>query len=122
MKRFSIFMTLILILGIVISGVAYPATNPKMSNDIKTLVKGNNNFAFDIYRKLCDGSKQNLFLSPYSISTALGMTYAGAKGNTQKQMAKTLHYNLPQKSLHNAFSDIMKSLEDGGKKRGYHAL
>ncbi|MCD4784111.1 MAG: serpin family protein [Candidatus Eremiobacteraeota bacterium] len=119
MKRTTIFITLMIIIGLLISGTAYPARKPGMSDDMKTLVKGNNDFGFDIYRKLCAGSKQNLFLSPYSISTALGMTYAGAKGNTQKQMSKVLHYDLPQKRLHKSFSDIMKSLDEGGKRRGY---
>lgn len=53
------------------------------------VVEGNNRFAMELYRTLraTDG---NLFFSPYSVSTALAMTYAGAKGPTEAQMAETL--------------------------------
>ncbi len=48
-------------------------------SDVETLVKGNNSFCFDLYRQLKE-EDGNLFFSPYSISTALAMTYAGAGG------------------------------------------
>ncbi|UCD09578.1 MAG: serpin family protein, partial [Dehalococcoidales bacterium] len=48
----------------------------------------------------------NLFFSPYSISSALSMTYAGARGKTEKQMADTLRYRLSQESLHPAFNAL----------------
>ena len=61
----------------------------KADPDLEELVRGNNEFAFDLYAQL---SKKpgNVFFSPYSISTALGMTYAGARGNTAKEMANSL--------------------------------
>ncbi len=57
--------------------------------ETKLVAEGNNQFALQLYRKLQD-DKGNLFFSPYSISTALAMTYAGARGVTQEQMARTL--------------------------------
>jgi serpin B len=62
-----------------------PAPDP----DTKLIAEGNNRFALQLYQKLHD-EKGNLFLSPYSISTALAMTYAGAHGATEEQMARTL--------------------------------
>jgi len=55
------------------------------------VVEGNNQFSLALYGKLrqTDG---NLFFSPYSISTALAMTYAGAEGRTARQMAETLGF------------------------------
>jgi serine protease inhibitor len=47
------------------------------ANSINALVTGNNDFVFDLYGKLTDDSKGNLFFSPYSISTSLAMTYGG---------------------------------------------
>ena len=60
---------------------------------------GNSAFAFDLYRTL-SSEDGNLFFSPYSISQALAMTYAGARGETERQMADTLHFALPQDALH----------------------
>ena len=60
------------------------------SGDLAALVEGGNEFAFDLYGRLAgDG---NLFFSPYSISTALTMTVAGARGNTELEMAAALHF------------------------------
>jgi len=66
-------------------------------NDMNSLVAGNSDFAFDLYGKLKGDSnipKGNIFFSPYSISTALAMTYGGACSETQDQMATTLHFTL----------------------------
>ena len=76
-------------------------------------VAANNDFAFDLYRSLHleDG---NLFYSPYSISLAVAMAYAGARGETEKQMSATLHYVLPQDQLHPVFNRLDQSLNTSG--------
>jgi hypothetical protein len=58
----------------------------------KSLVDANTDFALDLYQQL-DKNQGNIFFSPYSISTALAMTYAGARGQTEEQMAAVLHFN-----------------------------
>ena len=84
--------------------------------EVDKLVRGNGAFAFDLYRTL-SADDGNLFFSPYSISTALGMTYAGARGETERQMADTLHFLLPQDRLHAAFNTLHLDLDSqGGKK------
>jgi serpin B len=89
-------------------------------NDIKEAVAGNSNFAFDLYGKLKNNEPNaNLFFSPYSISTALAMTYAGARGNTEKQMATALHFTLPNQRLHPALGAMQKQLVRDEKSRGY---
>lgn len=72
-------------------------------SDLEVLVDGNSAFALDLYQQLAkeDG---NLFFSPYSISAAFAMTYAGARGETERQMAEVLHFDLPQDKLHAAFN------------------
>ena len=81
------------------------------------LVKGNSTFAFDLYRTLSTAD-ENLFFSPYSISIALGMTYAGARGETARQMADTLHYLIPQDRFHPALNALYLDLDSrGGGKR-----
>ncbi|MCK5720465.1 MAG: serpin family protein [Thiomargarita sp.] len=68
-----------------------------------------NNFALDIYTQLHEAEQANLFFSPYSISSAFAMVYAGAKGETKKQMATALNFNENQ-NIHLGFSDLEKNL------------
>ncbi len=79
-------------------------------SEIDDLVRGNSAFAFDLYQTL-NSEDGNLFYSPYSISIALGMTYAGARGETESQMADTLHFTLPQGTLHPAFNTLYQDLD-----------
>ena len=83
----------------------------------ENLVQGNTAFAVQLYREL--GQKEgNLFFSPYSVSSALGMTYAGARGNTEKEMAGVLHFNLSQTELHPAFKRLNRELAATARKSG----
>ena len=82
---------------------------------LAALVKGNNEFAFNLYQALRQKEGQNIFYSPYSISIALAMTYAGARGDTEKQMADTLHYLLSQDVLHPAFNCLDLELAKRGE-------
>ena len=69
--------------------------NPEVSSTmLGKLVADNNRFAFDLFHAL--NGEGNLFFSPYSISTALAMAYAGAQGETADQIANVLRYSLPQ--------------------------
>jgi len=77
---------------------------------LQELSQGNLGFAVDLYHQL-SGDEGNLFFSPYSISLALAMTYAGARGETEVQMADVLHFNLPQEQLHPVFNGLDQILE-----------
>ncbi len=85
------------------------------SGDIASLVEDNNRFAFDLYHRAADGG-DNLFFSPYSISLALAMAYAGASGDTEIEMAEALRFGLPQNQLHPAFNAL--DLELAGRGEG----
>jgi len=75
----------------VVKGDAPRITAPNVTDaQLSTLVSGNSAFVFTLYQQLKKNSTGNLFYSPYSISTAIGMTYAGAAGDTQKQMSSAL--------------------------------
>ncbi len=88
-------------------------TSPTVGEaDLETLVAGNTTFAFDLYRTVADGDS-NLFFSPHSISTALAMAYAGARGETERQMSETLRFHLTQDALHSAFNALDLSLVSG---------
>jgi serpin B len=59
--------------------------------DATAVVEGDTAFALDLYRELvADDPEANLFFSPYSISVALAMTLAGARGETWDEMAAVL--------------------------------
>ena len=82
--------------------------------ELKALAQGNNDFAFNLYRALAS-EQGNLFYSPYSISLALAMTYGGARGETESQMADTLQFLLSQDELHPAFNVLDLELAARGK-------
>ncbi len=86
-------------------------------SDLAELVQGHSAFAFDLYHAL--GDDGNLFYSPYSISTALAMTCAGARGETERQMTDTLHYSLPQETLHPSINALDMDLASRGKGGGW---
>ncbi len=89
-------------------------TSPNVAtSDLSDLVTGNSAFAFDLYQVLRE-KEGNLFYSPYSISLALAMTYAGARGETEQQMADTLHFLLHDR-LHNAFNGLDLELASRGE-------
>jgi serpin B len=84
--------------------------NPQApATDLEGLVSGNTAFAFDLYQavRLSGG---NLVYSPYSISLAFAMAYAGAAGDTASQMANVLHYDLPDAQFHAAFNALDQDL------------
>lgn len=101
-KAISVFGILLIVLSL------FPLSTNASSQ--KTLVQDNSEFALDLYQTLRT-SNDNIFLSPYSISTALAMTYAGARGKTEKQMEKAMHFSLSQDKLHPAFSKLQDKLE-----------
>ena len=76
---------------------------------MQDLVQGNTAFALDLYSQVSE-SGENVFFSPYSISTALAMVYAGAREKTEKEMAAALHFSLDQKNLHPLFSELQSHL------------
>ena len=83
--------------------------------DQEQLMAGNQAFALNLYRYLADRADGNLFLSPHSISVALAMTYAGARGMTETEMAEVLHFTLPQDRLHPAFNQLDLALSRRGE-------
>ncbi|MGI2336731.1 MAG: serpin family protein [Dehalogenimonas sp.] len=82
--------------------------------DMSDLVAGNTDFALALYKllKQDDGS---FFYSPYSISVALAMTYAGANGETEQQMANALRFNLKQTELHAALNALDAAINSRGQ-------
>jgi serpin B len=117
------FIGMFIILGIIFFSVydcvqSSPLSAGTSSVSVKKVAVGNNELAVDLYKKLTK-KNENLFFSPYSISTALAMTYTGAKGTTAKQMEKTLHFNIKNEVLHRGFNQLMRDLDSRSKTGNY---
>jgi len=82
----------------------YPPTKPPRANDtgstpqgIQEVARANNQFAFKLYSELVKTETGNIFYSPYSIFSALAMTYEGAKGKTAEEMKNVFAF--PESSI-----------------------
>jgi serpin B len=132
MKAIKYVLVLVFITATAANSQIAEKTAISKKTDEQLVVAGNNKFALELYAKL--RSKQgNLFLSPYSISTALAMAHAGARGQTELQMARTLHFpfmgstdaELPstlmadRRQFASAFGKIIENLNNRGEKDGY---
>ena len=104
---------------LLVAALAVPATmmaaGRAESTSMDTLTSGNTTFAVKLYREL-GTAEGNLFFSPYSISSALGMTYAGARENTAREMKDALHFELEQRELHPAFKKLNQELVTSARK------
>src|SRR6185295_6723941 len=76
--------------------------------------KATNELAVDLHRQLATGD-QNLCISPYSIESALAMTFAGADGETRTEMARVLHLT-KDAGVPASFSTLQHSLEEMSAK------
>jgi len=105
-------------------GVMYPSLSQARGSDAAAAAKANNDFAVRMYSKLAEEGG-NLFFSPGSIHTALSMTFAGARGRTERQMYDVLGFGVaagknrwPQSRVHKACAGLLKALEPP-KDAGY---
>ena len=70
-------------------GAAHSAQEKPVGPATEQTVQANNDFAMTLYRRLSQ-EQDNLFFSPYSLFSALGMTLEGARGETARQMGAVL--------------------------------
>jgi len=81
-----------------------------------TIAQRNNSFAIDFLKSVGEYD-ENLIFSPFSISSALAMTFAGAAGETEKQMAQTLYYSLDQERFHLDYSKYIEMIKGSAGER-----
>ena len=82
-----------------------------------TAAQANTAFALDLYAGI-RASAGNVFFSPYSVSTCLAMTYAGARGETESQMARVLHFSGPAAQTQAAFGELQRAITHNAAKAG----
>ncbi|MDF9827100.1 serpin B [Ereboglobus sp. PH5-10] len=83
----------------------------RLPRSAAALAFSGNDFACDLYAQL-KSTEGNLFFSPFSVSSALAMTYAGAKGDTAAQMQKVLRFPESQTETHSSFAALLKHFEE----------
>ncbi len=82
-------------------------TQPDISDaDYKSVVAATNQYGFELFHKLAPDEPGNVVYSPTSTVYALAMTYLGARGNTQTQMAATLHDAFPSDVFHKGLNRL----------------
>jgi serpin B len=103
--------------GVVLAAILATSTAAVVAAESppETLIEGNTAFALKLYDEL-GSAEGNLFFSPYSISSALGMTYAGARQNTATEMKEALHFQLDQTLLHFSFKRLTHELAAHARK------
>lgn len=95
--------------------------SPDVSNEeISQLAADNADFAWAFYGKIIEPGK-NLFFSPHSLSVALAMTWAGARGTTETEMAEAMRFRLGQERLHVAYNGLDLELESRAESAGENA-
>jgi serpin B len=105
MKSFLILQ----VLGALIVPMSHGAT------EFDLAATSTNQLAVDLHRQLAtDG--ENLCVSPYSIESALAMTFAGADGQTRTELARVLHFPNDGGAVPASFASLQHSLEDMSKK------
>ncbi len=114
MKKAMIVFALFVLSAFLMFGCTSPEPNIN-SDNINPVVDANNQFSIDLYSeyKLEEG---NIFFSPYSISTALAMTYEGAEGQTKEEMASVLHYPANKTILKEVNLGLYQSINTGNNE------
>jgi len=84
---------------------------PPAPDAVAKLATGTNAFGFDLYKRL-RATPGNIVMSPASISTALSMTWGGAKGETAAQMKRAMHLDGTPDDVMKTAGQLAQSLED----------
>ena len=100
---------------VLLSMVSFLWVIQSSAEETGSVVNANNQFAFELYSKY-KSKDGNIFFSPYSISTALAMTYEGARGKTAEEMQAVFHFPKDDALRRNSFLEIYNGINKGNKK------
>jgi serine protease inhibitor len=116
-KVFQLLLSLLAIIFVLQCSNNPIATNTGDKRELtaaeKHLVRSDNKFGLKLFKQIISQEKdQNVFISPLSVSMALGMTYNGADGETQKAMQQTLELQgLSLKEVNESYQSLMELLD-----------
>lgn len=98
-------------------------TNPTAESGTTVDTAGSNNiFAWKLYHQLVADKDSNIFFSPFSISSALTMTWAGAKGKTADEMADVLHLQSEADTVHRKYRKLFESMREREEEADYELI
>lgn len=131
MRKVAWVVSIFLVLNLIILAFAEPGDPKKAKiqraddagatpDGISKVVNANNQFALDFYSNLKGKEKSNLFFSPYSISTALAMTYEGARGQTAKEMQSVFHFSEDHTIRRSSFAAVYNQMNKKDAKYKLH--
>ena len=102
-----------ILLGVILVGWSQPGLS---LTPMEEVVAANSDFAMDLYAQIKTDPKfadKNIFFSPFSVSAALAMVYAGAKGNTRTEMGEVLKFdNINDNNVHIGFRKLFEGFND----------
>jgi len=107
MKKLGFAHGIIALTALAFAASTAIAQTAQQQQQLASLASSNNAFACDLYAQL-KGTEGNLFFSPFSVSSALAMAYAGAKGDTADQMRKVLRFPASSAETHAGFAALLK--------------
>jgi serpin B len=100
----------------VVSASSAPTTKPSLPapslDAMKKLASSSNQFGFDLYGKVRAKEKGNLVIAPASLTTALAMTWGGAKGETATEMKRVMHLEDSPADVMDTSGKLASSLTD----------
>ncbi|MCD6226904.1 serpin family protein [Candidatus Micrarchaeota archaeon] len=115
MITFSI-LSVLLLMGCVEPPVPHGPGNPSRLDDtgatledVNAVVDANNRFAIDLYKRY-SMNNENVFFSPYSISSAMAMVYEGANGQTADEIKTVFYYPDNSTSMRLGYAKIYNTL------------
>ena len=92
--------------------------NEEVYSEVRDLVSGQNSFVADFYRQLAKEEEGNLFYSPYSLYTAMGVVYAGAAGNTAAEFEDVMGIGAPPDQFHQNLNSLDLTLLNDSVRPG----